>query len=416
MSRAREHKPIRPAGCALPDVRRATGFVVLLGVVSLFSDMTYESARSIIGPFLASLGASATVVGIVAGLAELIGYSLRLVSGGLVDRNGRYWAITIFGYLLNLFSVPLLALAGNWQAAVLLMFLERAGKAMRSPPRDAMLSFAGQRMGQGWGFALHEAMDQTGATIGPLLVGGVLFLRHDYRTAFAILVLPALLAMSTLLLARHLHPRPRDLAPAGAPIHAGSLAPPFRCYLLAMACIAAGFADYTLIAFHFGRTGNVATAWIPVFYAIAMFSDALAALLLGRLYDRWPVATLLIAALLPLPVAPLAFFGGPGAALAAVVLWGVGMGAQESVFKAAVATLSAVSRRGTAFGLYNLCFGFAWFGGSALMGVFYDYSLLGLVAFSVVVQAAAIPILIAAHRGWERGEVPAVGQPAPRHE
>lgn len=193
----------------LTDPKRATRFVVLLGIVSLFADMTYESARSITGPFLALLGASATVVGITAGLGELIGYALRFVSGRIADRTGRYWAVTIFGYCLNLLAVPALALAGNWQLAVFLMFLERIGKAMRNPPRDAMLSFAASRMGRGWSFALHEAMDQTGATVGPLVVAAVLYLRNDYRLSFAVLLIPALLSLAVLMAARARYPHPR---------------------------------------------------------------------------------------------------------------------------------------------------------------------------------------------------------------
>ena len=147
------------------DVGRTTAirFVVLLGVVSLFADMTYEGARSVTGPFLAVLGASGTAVGLIAGLGELIGYSLRLASGYLADRTGRYWAITLVGYGLNLIAVPLLALAGRWEIAAALMICERVGKAIRTPARDAMLSHATHQVGHGWGFGLHEAMDQAGA-------------------------------------------------------------------------------------------------------------------------------------------------------------------------------------------------------------------------------------------------------------
>jgi MFS family permease len=151
-----------PTTAALPR-RNALRFIVLLGIVSLFADMTYESARSITGPYLALLGASATVVGLVSGFGELAGYALRLVSGYLTDRTGRYWPVTIVGYLLNLFAVPALALTGRWELAVLLIVAERMGKAIRSPARDAMLSHASSQTGLGWGFGLHEALDQTGA-------------------------------------------------------------------------------------------------------------------------------------------------------------------------------------------------------------------------------------------------------------
>src|SRR2546430_237253 len=188
----------------------ALTFVILLGIVSLFADMTYEGARSITGPYLAVLGASATVVGIIAGFGELVGYGLRLAAGYLSDRTGRYWTITLVGYVVNLLAVPLLALAGRWELAAVLMIAERFGKAIRTPARDAMLSHATTEMGRGWGFGLHEAMDQIGAFLGPLIVAAVLFRRDGYPTAFGILLIPALLALGVLVVARPLYPHPRD--------------------------------------------------------------------------------------------------------------------------------------------------------------------------------------------------------------
>ena len=380
--------------------------MVLLGIVSLFADMTYESARSITGPFLALLGASATAVGIVAGFGELLGYALRFVSGRIADRTGRYWAITLFGYGLNLLAVPALALAGNWQIAIALMFLERIGKAMRNPPRDAMLSFAGSRMGRGWGFALHEAMDQAGATLGPLIMAAVLYFRNDYRLSFAVLLIPALISLGILLTARTLYPKPRDLEPSAPHLDTRGYAKPFWLYLAATACIAAGFADYPLIAYHFGKAATVPKEWIPLLYAVAMGVDGLAALAFGRLYDRHGLSVLMAAALIAVPVAPLVFLGGFSGALAGAILWGVGMGAQESIMKAAVAAMSPASRRGTAFGTFNMSFGIFWFLGSALMGVLYDHSLTTLIVFSVVVQLLAIPLLIAVTRGLTRVSSP----------
>jgi len=387
------------------DAARCTRFVVLLGIVSLFADMTYESARSITGPFLALLGASATAVGVVAGLGELLGYALRFVSGRIADRTGRYWAVTLFGYALNLLAVPTLALAGNWQWAVALMFLERVGKAMRNPPRDAMLSFAGSRMGAGWGFALHEAMDQTGATLGPLIVAAVMYVRSDYRLSFAVLLVPAIIALGVLLTARSLYPRPRDLESKTPQMAMHGYAAPFWLYLAATACIAAGFADYPLIAYHFGKAATVPPEWIPILYSIAMGVDGLAALAFGRLYDRLGMPVLIAAALIAVPAAPLVFLGGFKAALAGAVLWGVGMGAQESIMKAAVAAMSPADRRATAFGTFNMNFGIFWFLGSALMGVLYDRSIAALLLFSVSIQLLAIPLFAAVIRRTGQGPV-----------
>src|SRR6266700_7722184 len=208
---------------AKKSIDRATAmrFIVLLGVVSLFGDMTYEGARSITGPFLGFLGASATVVGIVAGLGELIGYGARLAPGWLGDRTQRYWAVTIAGYVLNLLAVPLLALAASWEVAAALIIIERMGRAIRSPARDAMLSHAATHTGLGWGFGLHEAMDQSGAIIGPLLVSAALYLRYGYPDAFAILLAPALISLAVVFTARFIFPRPRDFELAPPRLHGG---------------------------------------------------------------------------------------------------------------------------------------------------------------------------------------------------
>ena len=380
------------------ESRRALKFVVLLGVVSLFADMTYEGARSITGPYLAVLGASGTIVGIVAGGGELIGYMLRLWSGRLADRTHRYWAITIVGYVVNLLAVPLLVLAGNWETAAILMVLERAGKALRTPARDAMLSYATKHTGRGWGFGLHEARDQSGATLGPLVVAAVLMLNGDYRTGFAVLLIPALAAISVLLAARWLFPRPQELEPAGRTLSAQGFSRAYWVYLTGTCLVAAGYADYPLLAYHFERIGSVSKDWIPILYAIAMAVDGLAALLFGRWFDRRGIAVLIVATAVSAFFAPLAFGEHFDAALAGAVLWGIGMGAQESIMRAAIAEMTPQHRRGTAYGMFNMIFGVSWFAGSALMGWLYDVSLPALIAFSMLAQLAAVPLFMMAHR------------------
>jgi MFS family permease len=380
------------------ETRRALKFVVLLGIVSLFADMTYEGARSITGPFLAVLGASGTAVGLVAGVGELIGYALRLWSGRLVDRTHRYWPIMFAGYSLNLLAVPLLVLSGDWFVAAVLIVLERVGKAIRTPARDVMLSYATQRTGRGWGYGLHEAMDQTGATIGPLIVAGVLLLRGDYRIGFAVLLIPALAALSVLMLSRFLYPRPQDLEPAGSTISTEGFSRAYWIYLIGACLVAAAYADYPLLAYHFERVGSVPREWIAVFYAVAMAVDGVAALVMGRWFDRQGIVVLVVATALSALFAPLAFGGGFGLALAGAVLWGIGMGAQESIMRAAVAELAPRDRRGTAFGLFNMLFGVLWFAGSVLMGWLYDLSIPALIAFSVLLQLAAIPFFFVSHR------------------
>ena len=178
-----------------PSARGAFRFVLLIGVVSLFSDMTHEGARSVSGPFLASLGASALIVSAVAGFGELLGYVLRLVFGLAADRTGRYWPITIVGYVLQMSVVPLLALAMNWPVAALLIMAERIGRAIRNPARDAMLAHAAVELGGGRVFGVREALDASGGMIGPLIIAVVLAMHGGFRGAFALLALPAVLTI-----------------------------------------------------------------------------------------------------------------------------------------------------------------------------------------------------------------------------
>jgi MFS family permease len=377
---------------ALPR-RRAVAFIVLLGAVSLFADMTYEGARSITGPYLGLLGVTATTIGIVSGLGELAGYAVRLGSGYFADVSGRYWAITIAGYILNLFAVPLLALAGNWQIAVLLVIAERIGRGIRSPPRDAMLSHAAGQTGLGWGFGLHQALDQTGAVVGPLIVSGVLFVGNDYRAAFAVLLVPALVSIALILSARLQFPQPRDFELAPPALETAGLAPTFRVYLYAVAFIAAGYADFALIAYHFGKSAIMPAAWIPIVYAIAMAVDGIAGLALGSLFDRIGVRAMILATMISAVAAPLVFLGGFVPAVLGMACWGIGTGAQESVMRATAAQFAPQDRRATAFGFLNAVYGVAWFAGSVLLGVLYDLSVLAVAIASLILQAAALPIL-----------------------
>ncbi|MCS7179447.1 MAG: MFS transporter [Anaerolineae bacterium] len=398
-----------PSATSPPSLARTTAiqFVVLLGLVSLFADATYEGARSIAGPYLALLGASGTIVGVVAGFGELVGYGLRLVSGYLSDRTRRYWAMTLIGYAVNLLAVPLLALAGRWEVAAALLIAERVGKALRTPSRDAMLSYATREIGRGWGFGLHEAMDQIGAIAGPLLVTVVLATRNGYAVAFAVLAIPALLALSLLLTARWLYPRPQDLEPTTAEIQTRGFSRAYWVYFAAVALVAAGYVDFPLIAYHFEKTSSVPDSWIPLLYAVAMGVDALAALGFGRWFDRVGIPILVIAALVSASFAPLVFLGGFHLAIVGIMIWGIGMGAQESILRAAVAAMVSPDRRGSAYGIFNTGFGVFWFLGSALMGILYDQSLPALIAFSVVMQLTSVPLFFVVGRKLRR-------EPAPR--
>jgi MFS family permease len=374
------------------SAKTALRFVVLVGVVSLFADMTYEGARSINGSYMAVLGASGAVVGIVSGAGELVGYTLRLVSGFWSDKTGRYWAITFFGYAVNLIAVPLLALAGSWPLAAALMILERIGKGIRVPPRDAVLSYASHRMGRGWGFGLHEALDQIGAILGPLIVAAVLYTRGGYQVSYAVLLIPALLALGILAVAWYLYPRPQDLEINQTKIQVEGFTRSFWLYIIAASLLAVGFADFPLIAYHFEAASVVSPVAVPVLYAVALGMDALAAIMFGRLFDRIGLATMMIVAFLSAFFAPLVFLGSMYAALFGMVLWGIGMGAQESIMRAAVGNMVPSERRSYAYGIFNTAYGVSWFLGSLLIGVLYDISIPALVAFSLTAQLASVPV------------------------
>ena len=369
-------------------------FILLLGVVSLFADMTYEAARSIAGPYLAILGASGAIVGFTAGAGELLGYGLRFFSGLLSDKTRRYWAITIVGYAVNLLAVPLLALANRWEIAAVLMITERIGKAIRNPARDVMLSHAAATVGRGWGFAIHEAMDQIGAMVGPIIVMIVLAINGSYRFAFAILAIPACLAITVLIIARINFPHPHKLENDTKSFQDSKFPSVFWLYLAAVGFVAAGFADYPLIAFHIKSHTILDDKWIPLLYACAMGVDALAALVFGRWYDKKGVFALVAAIAVSAFFALFAFSFIPALIVAGVLLWGVGMGTQESIIRAVVADIVPARRRGTGFGLFNACFGIAWFLGSAAMGILYDFSLPALIGFSILAQLTSLPLLL----------------------
>lgn len=376
----------------------ALKFVLTIGILSFFADFTYEGARSILGPYLALLSASATVVGIVAGFGELAGYGLRLVSGRWADRTGAFWPIAIFGYFVQLLSVPALALAGNWPTAAALIILERIGKATRNPPRDAMLSHAGSEIGFGWTFGVHEAMDQFGALFGPLAVAGILAWRGEYRFAFAALLIPAVICLSLVLLARWFYPRPHELETKKGDMHAKGLPRVFWIYLAGAALVAAGFADFPLIAYHFAKASSVPKDWVPVAYAIAMGVSGTGSLAFGRLFDRFGIGLLIPLTLIAAVFAPLVFLGGFWPALIGAAIWGLGMGVHESIIPAAVAPMVSPQRRASAYGLFTAGYGVFWFLGSAVMGILYDHSIAATIIFCVALQLAAIPVFFIVHR------------------
>lgn len=374
--------------------RSALRFIIFLGIVSLLADVTYEGARSITGPYLSILGASGAAVGLIIGLGDWIGYGMRAVFGYLSDKTHQYWKFTFVGYVLNLLAVPLLAFVDRWEWAAVLIVLERFGKAIRTPARDAMLSYATKHTGRGWGFGLHEALDQVGAVMGPLFISLILFLKQSFQMGFAFLAIPACLSLLVLVLSRISYPRPQEMEKRASWIETKGLKTRYWLYVFAVGLVAAGYADFALIAYHFQKSAILSPIWISFVYALAMAVDGLAALIMGRIFDVRGVAALAVVTAAASFFAPLVFLGGFSAAVAGMVLWGIGMGSQESIMRAMVATLAPPHERGSAYGIMNLFYGAFWAVGGAAIGFLSDFSPLYVVAFSLLAQWAAIPLFL----------------------
>jgi MFS family permease len=382
------------------DAKRILRFVAIMGIVNLFADMTYEGARGVVGAFLGHLGASGAIIGAAAGGGELAGYAIRSVSGAIADRTGRYWLNAWVGYAINVLCVPALALAGSWPAAVGLMIGERVGRGIRKPVIASVLSEAGHEIGRGWVFGLNEALDQIGATVGPLIVAFAIA-RSGFRSGFGILIVPALLTLGFLLAATTAG---RGIVPS----EAGEDEPPvrdwpaFRRYAIGGALVAAGYVDFSLIAFRFARDHVVGVAAISLWFAVAMGVAALAAPILGRLFDRVGKIVVAPAIAITAVATPLAFLGTGAVAEVGIALWGVGTAVQDALLLALISGVIARRRRATTFGLYDLILGVAWFAGSVVSGILLDHSILALVLFSALLQLLAIPFFIAGSRAAER--------------
>lgn len=374
-------------------LRYATVFILLLGVVSLFADMSYEGAKSISGSYLKTLGATAATVALVSGFGEFIGYGWRVVSGHITDRTGRYWTIVLVGYAMNLLAIPLLAFTGDWYMVAILIVLERMGKAIRAPARDAMLSHAAIKTGRGWAFGVQEALSSVGAMIGPVSIFLVFWAGGDYSMAFLLMGIPALLTLAVLYYTYTKYPRPQLMEPP-RPQEKTVLPRRFWLYALAAAFMAAGYIDYPLVAYHVQNRALGEEMVIPLLYALAMGADAISAMILGKLFDRGGPKVLLLV-ILPAAFFPVLAFSDSMILIAAGMgLFGLGMGAQESIMRAVVADLAPVGRRATAYGYYNTVFGMFWFVGSLALGMLYDLSIPVMVAISVGLQLVSVPLFL----------------------
>lgn len=408
----------------------AIRFILVFGVVSALMDMVYEGARSVTGPYLGALGASALLVSVVTGAGEAVALVLRLVFGRLADRPALRWTLALSGYALTALSVPLLGITDALWIACLLVLAERLGKAVRSPAKDTMLAEAGSAMGQGKAFALHEALDQVGALVGPLLVGAALALSGSYGPGFLLLAVPGLAAMLILFRLRRRVPDPGVYEPSAAPpappspapaspvpaqdTIAGKPAPMPRQYWLYAAFSSLtmfGYATFGLLSFHLVATGLLPPSLVPVLYAAAMGVDAVAALVSGWLFDRVGLKVLLALPVLAAAVPWLGFSNSTALAVAGVLLWGAAMGVQESTMRAGVAGLAPVARRGSAYGMFTACYGLAWLAGSFVIGLLYEISVPALAVTVTVVQAAALAVfaVVRPHASGMEGQPPSSG-------
>ena len=373
----------------------ALRFIVLMGVVSLFGDIVYEGARGVTGPYLALLGASASVVGLVGGLGEFIGYALRLFSGFMADRTKAYWLFTFIGYGL-LVSIPLLSFAQSWQIAALLILLERAGKAFRSPARDTILSYATKEVGRGFGFGLHEALDQIGAIVGPLIFSAILFAGGNYRSGFSVLWIPAMMVPIVLCIARNRlpHPEKLEIAHESGSKNNTLFSKTFVLYSLFTFFAVAGFANFPLIAYHLKMKTIVGDAQIPALFALAMGVDALTALIIGKTYDRMGLKILIIVPLLSFFIPLLAFSDMLVGVIIGTILWGIVLGIHETIMRAAVADLTDINRRGSAYGIFNTLYGLSWLLGGTLMGMLYEQSVYTLMLLAALFEVVSIPLFL----------------------
>jgi len=388
--------------------KQAFTFLLLMGIVSLLADMTYESARSLIGPYLLFLGASASAVGFVSGLGEFIGYTIRLLFGFVVDKTKKYWLFTILGYSINLIAIPLLAVVppNGWIWAAILIVCERLGKAVRAPAKTTLVSFAAKRVGTGKGFGFVEVLDQIGAMLGPLLLFFIMQWKESagtyaqYQWAFASLAIPALLTLIVLFISKAIFPKAEEFELTDSEVDAPTQKlelkkiKPILLYIIAIGLLAVGMADFPLMAFHIETNKVIDIKYITLLYMMVMGVDGLAAFIFGNLYDKKGAMTLWIAAIIGLSFAPLVFWTtNITSIIIGLILWGVLLGAMESIALAYIADNVEVNYRGRILGIYYTFYGITWFIGSWLMGILYNINPKYVAIFSVVILLSAIIVL-----------------------
>jgi len=384
----------------------------------LLGDAIYEGARSVNGPFLAILGANAAIIGAVAGAGEFLGYGIRIFSGYFSDKTKAYWFFVIIGYGL-LFTVPLLSLAGVWQLAALFIISERIGKALRNPAKDTILSHSTKQVGTGTGFAIVEVLDQIGAIIGPLIFSILFFILgasgkaiSDYQIGYSLLWVPFVLLMIVVIIAYFLVKNPQELEKTQVVKKSdGHLSKVFWLYTLFGFVTTFGFVNFVLIGYHIKVNSILPDADIPLLYAVAMGIDAVMAIIVGKTYDSLKnkrknenagLLTLLVIPLLTMFIPLFAFSMNYLFIVLSMILWGMVMGAHETIMKSAIADITPLEKRGTSYGIFSTVYGLALFGGSIMVGFLYDISIPILIAITIAVEIIAIPFF---YIMWKRSQV-----------
>jgi predicted MFS family arabinose efflux permease len=250
-------------------------------------------------------------------------------------------------------------------------------------------------------------MDQIGAIAGPLFFTIIFTLNGDYRKGYAYLSIPFVLLMIILLTARMRIPDPsaieRTTESDNPPKN--KLSSIFWLYTAFSAFSVLGFANFAVIAYHLKTTHSATDAAIPLLYALAMGIDAIAALFVGRLYDRIGLRTLIAIPVLTVPAVFLSFSRPFSFIVTGMALWGIVMAIHETVMRAAIADLTSLKKRGTGYGIFNTTYGFFIFAGSALMGILYEHGILYITFFTVAAEVCSAAVLFAVLKSNHSGHL-----------
>jgi MFS family permease len=380
--------------------------ILIFGIISMMGDIVYESARSANSQYLNLLGISAALVGLVFGIGEFLGYFLRLVAGVLSDKSGKHWIFMFLGYGM-LLVVPLMGLTMNWNILVVLILMERIGKALRSPAKDTILSgVAENQVGIGLAFGIQEAVDQIGAFIGPLIFTMVFYFSGkngiaQYQLGYKLLFIPFVILMLFLIYAYRRTKRD-NLIPAviKKDFHTEHIKPIFWIYTAFTFFCTLGFVNFSTVGYHLKAKNLMSDGNITLLYSVAMVVDAATALLVGKAYDRLKIKTgmrtggLLVLMAIPFLTLLLPFLTLSNSTVLIVIgmiVFGIVMGTHETVMRSAIADITPFDKRGTGYGVFNTSYGLALLGGATLMGLLYDMNMIGIIiAFTCITELIAI--------------------------